>query len=232
MGITLDEVILDAASSSIAISDGTDTLAVNADGSINVAFASGASLQITDGVETLAINADGSINSVVSATDLDIRDLSFATDSVDVSGSEVSLDAATLAALENITVSATDLDIRDLTHASDSVKVGDGTEFLAINADGSINTQVAEYQAMKNSAESVTTTAAQVLSTPLTGRKHLTIQNEGSAPVYMGFSAAVTSSNGIKISKNSSASYDIPAGVDVFMIAASGTQDVRFLELG
>jgi hypothetical protein len=78
-------------------------------------------------------------NVVVSATDLDIRDLAFATDKVDVSGSEVSLDAATLAALENVTVSATDLDIRDLSHAQDSVKVGDGTDFLAVNSDGSIN---------------------------------------------------------------------------------------------
>lgn len=38
-----------------------------------------------------------------------------------------------------VTVTATDLDIRDLTHVSDSVKVGDGTDFLAVNADGSIN---------------------------------------------------------------------------------------------
>jgi len=60
---------------------------------------------------------------VVTATDLDIRDLAFATDSVDVSGSEVSLDAATLAALESVTVSATDLDIRDLAFATDSVDV-------------------------------------------------------------------------------------------------------------
>lgn len=114
----------------------------------------------------------------VTATDLDIRDLVFATDKVDVSGSEVSLDAGTLAALEsitvqngaggsavniqdggnsitvdgevelgattlaaleNITVSATDLDIRDLSHSQDSIKIGDGTDFLAINADGSIN---------------------------------------------------------------------------------------------
>jgi hypothetical protein len=37
-----------------------------------------------------------------------------------------------------LTVSATDLDIRDLTHVSDSVKIGDGTDFLAIAADGSI----------------------------------------------------------------------------------------------
>jgi hypothetical protein len=59
----------------------------------------------------------------VTATDLDIRDLAFATDKVDVSGSEVSLDSATLAALENITVSATDLDIRDLAFATDKVDV-------------------------------------------------------------------------------------------------------------
>ncbi len=111
-------------------------------------------------------------NITVSATALDIRDLAFATDKVDVSGSEVSLDATTLAALENITVSATDLDIRDLafatdsvdvsgsavtavvtatnldirdlTHVSDSIKIGDGTDFLAVNTDGSINVVIAD----------------------------------------------------------------------------------------
>lgn len=114
-----------------------------------------------------AVNIQDGGNSItVDATDLDIRDLAFATDSVDVSGSEVSLDAATLAALENttvtvdnaagaaavniqdggnsITVDATDLDIRDLTHVSDSVKVGDGTDFLAVNTDGSINVVVVD----------------------------------------------------------------------------------------
>lgn len=195
------------------ISDGTITtrlLTVNADGSINVGLASGAEVKITDGTDDLAINADGSINSVVTATDLDIRDLShsqdsikigdgtdflaidasgnigvtdaggsltvdatdldirdlqFATDKIDASGSEVSLDATTLAALESVTVqngagasavniqdggnsitvdgsvtvSATNLDIRDLNHSSDSIKIGDGTDFLAINSDGSIN---------------------------------------------------------------------------------------------
>lgn len=99
---------LDAAQDNVAISDGTDVLAINADGSINVG------------------------NTVtVQATDLDIRDLAFATDKVDVSGSSV-------------TVSATDLDIRDLTHVSDSIKIGDGTDFLAVNADGSINVKIEE----------------------------------------------------------------------------------------
>jgi hypothetical protein len=102
------------------------------------------------------------INAVVTATDLDIRDLAFATDKVDVGGSVVALDAGTLAALENITVSATDLDIRDLSHTQDSVKVGDGTDFLAVNTDGSINvvmqedagTEVVDYNTTSSLAAS------------------------------------------------------------------------------
>lgn len=39
----------------------------------------------------------------------------------------------------SIVVTATDLDIRDLSHTQDSVKIGDGVDFLAVNADGSIN---------------------------------------------------------------------------------------------
>lgn len=39
----------------------------------------------------------------------------------------------------SITVDAVDLDIRNLSHTQDSIKIGDGTDFLAINADGSIN---------------------------------------------------------------------------------------------
>jgi hypothetical protein len=71
----------------------------------------------------------------------------------------VALDAATLAALETITVNqgtnpwtvngtvnaaqsgvwTVALDAGDLTHTTDSVKVGDGTDFLAVESDGSIN---------------------------------------------------------------------------------------------
>lgn len=76
-----------------------------------------------------SVSAEITNTVTVQATDLDVRPLTFATDSVDVSGSSV-------------TVSATDLDVRDLTHVSDSIKIGDGTEFLAVNADGSINVVV------------------------------------------------------------------------------------------
>lgn len=81
-------------------------LKVESDGSINVnaAFSPGTEVTITDGTDSLAINTDGSLNATVNATDLDIRNLVFATDKADVSGSEVSLSSTTLAALESVTV--------------------------------------------------------------------------------------------------------------------------------
>lgn len=62
------DVIINAATDNIAISDGTDFLAINADGSINVNVsdivisAANDSIKIGDGTDFLAINADGSIN--------------------------------------------------------------------------------------------------------------------------------------------------------------------------
>jgi hypothetical protein len=159
----------------VKIADATvpsQQLTINPDGSVNITDNGGSltvdgtvelgattlaaleSITVQNGAGASAVNIQDGGNSItVDATNLDIRDLVFATDKVDVSGSEVSLDAATLAALETITVeqgtspwvvSSTDLDIRDLTHASDSVKIGDGTDFLAVNTDGSINVVVQE----------------------------------------------------------------------------------------
>ncbi len=78
---------------------------------------------------------------VVTATDLDIRDLTSASDSVAAvqSGTwEVALDTATLAALESITVSATDLDIRDLAFATDSVTAHQGGSWEVSLSAGSL----------------------------------------------------------------------------------------------
>ena len=107
-------------------------------------------------------DAGGSLT--VDSTDLDIRDLVFASDKVDASGSTVALDASTLSALESITVQngagasavniqdggnsitvdAVDLDIRNLNFAQDKVGITDGTDNLAINTDGSINVVIQE----------------------------------------------------------------------------------------
>lgn len=116
----LDIRDLDSAQDSVEVLQAShDNLNANANIQVgNADVANGNPVPVSD--------AGGSLT--VDATDLDIRDLAFATDSVDVSGSAVTA-----------TVTATDLDIRDLDAAQDNVAISDGTDTLAINADGSIN---------------------------------------------------------------------------------------------
>jgi len=156
-----------------------------------------------------------------------------------VSGT-VALDAATLAALEDVTVSATDLDIRDLVAATDSVSIGDGTDTLAINADGSINVQFAAAgkqsvvetnNGCAHSAVSVSSTAAPLVATALTDRTTIHIQNTGNQAIYIGCDNTVTSTNGTRIPKGGSAEFKFSDAVSLHAITASGSADVRIIEL-
>jgi len=97
-----------------AAGGGTHTLTgVEVEGRSLDVWISNPSISINDGGGTITVDGTVELGATtlaaleeitVTATDLDIRDLVFATDKVDVTGSEVSLDAATLAALETITV--------------------------------------------------------------------------------------------------------------------------------
>lgn len=193
---------------------------------------------------------------VVTATDLDIRDLDFATDSVDVSGSEVSLDAATLAALETVTVlqgtspwvvgdgggsltvDAVDFDIRDLDAAQDNVAISDGTDTLEINADGSINVVATSSDAaLANVAisavpETVGTTVGQIVdgADELANRKYLFLYNNGNRQAYVGQSG-ITTSTGFPLPPGSILEARIGAAVDVYMIADAAAQNIRTLQL-
>lgn len=230
---------------------------------------------------------DGGGSLTVDASNLDIRDLVFATDKVDVSGSAVSI-TGTVAVTQSTSpwvVSATDLDIRDLTHVSDSVKIGDGTDFLAINNDGSINVvgsfsingQYAEDSvaasgdiglynlavradtpavatsasgdyasqtvdaynrswvnagsnvAIANGAASVTNTSA-LLVAAAAGRRKILVQNLGDKKVYLGASG-VSTANGIQLPPGADLELEIGPALALHSVAASGTQDVRYLQL-
>lgn len=136
---------------SVQIGDGTETLAINADGSINAQFtatdldirdlsASQDNVAISDGTDTLAINADGSINAQFSATDLDIRDLSASQDNVAISDGTDTMGVNADGSI-NAVVSATDLDVRDLSASQDNVAISDGTNTMGVNANGSIDVE-------------------------------------------------------------------------------------------
>lgn len=127
-----------------------------------VSAAGEASVLVQNAAGASAVNIQDGGNSItVDATNLDIRDLVFASDKVDVSGSSVTVSGsvtvtATDLDIRNlvfatdkvdvsgsaVTVSATDLDIRDLSASQDNVAISDGTDTLEVNADGSINSVV------------------------------------------------------------------------------------------
>jgi hypothetical protein len=133
-------------------------LTVNPDGSIN----------ITDNGGTITV--DGTVT--VTATNLDIRDLAFATDKVDVSGSSV-------------TVSATNLDIRDLTFAADKVDVsGSSVTVSATNLDirdlTSVTDSVAADLRVAGTAVSASNPVPVTLSAAVSGTE-VNDHNQGTA---------------------------------------------------
>lgn len=113
-----------AALESVTVQNGSGGAAVN--------IQDGGNSITVDGTVELGATTLAALESItVSATDLDIRDLTFATDKVDVSGSSVEVTQGT----SPWVVSATDLDIRDLAAATDSVsanlKDGAGTSITS-----------------------------------------------------------------------------------------------------
>jgi hypothetical protein len=185
------------------------------------------SVKIGDGTDFLAVNADGSINVVATATNFDIRDLAFATDKVDVSGSSVSISGNV-----NVTqgtspwvVSSTDLDIRDLAFATDSVTAHQGGSWTVTANDAALaNT------AILNTQEDVTTTSAALLASQQANRKYLYVQNLGAKKCYIGASG-VTTGTGIEMGPGTLAELRLGPAVSLHAVASSGTNDFRLMEL-
>lgn len=127
------------------LSDGTNDLVINADGSLNVTEANSAdiltALQLIDNVVFSVSDAAGATDAGMNV--LVVRDDALTTLAA-ADGDYASLRVNSTGALwvrhdGSLTVTATDLDIRDLDATQDNVAISDGTDTLAINADGSIN---------------------------------------------------------------------------------------------
>lgn len=237
ISITVSEVDVYAEDSVHATGDiGTFMLAVRRDVAASGVSADGdySSLNVDASGQLWVKDADvlAKLNAglTVSATDLDIRNLVFATDKVDVTGSEVSLDAATLAALESITVSAIDLDIRSLAAATDSVAAwaNDG----AGNAIGSLGgaLRVTDHADTIAQAAPVIADTATAIAAAATQSK-IMVQNLDSKTIYIG-NSGVTSGTGYPVDKNEF--IELPFSGTLYAITASGSTavgNVRVLQL-
>jgi len=187
----------------------------------------------------------------VTATDLDIRDLAFATDSVtahqggtwtiDSITNDVSIDDGG----NSITVDAVDLDIRDLTAASDSVAShlfdGAGTALTStlVGADQALDVNVVDSfdAALANTAIlaaadtlAVPGTAEIVVVSNLAARKYLFIKNNDNRVMYVGGSG-VDAATGFPVSPGSVIELRAGASVDVYYDSAKTGHAIRTLEL-
>ena len=199
------EVALDHTNDSVALGDGTN---------LYTSTTVGADI----GLDVNLINT--SIE--VTATDLDIRDLSSATDSVAAvqSGTWV-IDSIT----NPVTVTATDLDIRDLSFASDSVDVSGSS--VTVNDAALANTAVAHA----SNDLAVADTAEDVVASPLVDRKYLLIYNNNNKNVYIGASG-VTAATGFPLSPSSTVILRAGSAVDLEFVGSTGvTPNIRTLEL-
>lgn len=109
--------------------------------------------------------------------------------------------------------------------------VGDGDradllsdDFRRIYVNSGANISVEE------TAVSVTTTATALPATALTGRRKIYVQNLDNQPIFLGGSG-VTTANGIRIAAGAVFEDEVGDDVGLFAINASGTADVRVLEL-
>jgi hypothetical protein len=171
--------------------------------SVDVDHASGDSVKIGDGTDLMAVNADGSINAVVTATDLDIRDLVAASDSVsswlkDGSGNSITSSA-----------SALDVNIQSSDIALNVSDIANGT--------------------IENTAKTVTTTSAALLTSQLANRKDLWLQNRGAVNAFIG-KPGVTTANGFEVQKGVSLQFKLGSAVSVHAVTAASTADFRLME--
>ncbi len=71
---------------------------------------------------------------------------------------------------------------------------------------------------------------AMVGVSPLSNRKKLTIYNNSGATIYWGYNNTVTTLTGTPMLKDQSISLNIGSNVSVYLIAASGSNNVRITE--
>ena len=195
---------------------------------------------LVSGKEGLDVNI---INAAVtvSASDLDIRDLTHVSDSVKIGDGT---DFLAIAGDGSIAVTATNLDIRDLVAATDSVsswtKDGAGTSITSTLVSGkqALDVNIANTidvddglanTAISQASETVTTTTGALITSVLASRKYVFLYNNGSKIVYIGASG-VSTANGFPLFPGSILEARIGAAVAIHAVAQSGSQDVRALQ--
>lgn len=147
-----------------------------------------------------------------------------------IAGNEAQVDVITVPAPLSTTGGGTEATAQRVTIASDStgvLSVDDNGGSLTV--DGTV-TPASLSGAVAAAAVTVGVTAVALPASALSNRRTVTIYNNGAATIYVG-PAAVTTSSGLPIAPGSAFSLDLAAGVVLYGISGSASQNVRVLEV-
>jgi len=143
----------------------------------------------------------------IQATDLDIRDLSAAQDSVDswVSDGAGNAIGSTASALNVYVTGSTALTVNDAALANTAIASG-ATSLASANV------------------------AQNVVASPLSARKYLLMYNNDNQKMFIGQSG-VSAANGFPLSPGSYMELRCGASIDIEFVSAKASHDLRYLEL-
>lgn len=144
---------------------------------------------------------------------------------------EISVTNTPLPVQGTVSVTATDLDTRDLSQTTDSVRVGDGSDTLAVNADGSINVQFTTGALTPTVTRVSVSPVATTLLSADSNRKRFILHNEtGTLFVKLG-SGASTTDYTFRMTANTTLAVEFQQNAAVTAAKASGTSDVQVTSL-
>lgn len=132
----------------------------------------------------------------------------------------------------NISVNAAALNVElsDRGAQPSAVKIGDGTNYLSINSDGSINAVEKASVSFKPSSVVVTNAAAALLASQLSGRKWIEIQNLGNEEIFLGDST-VSAATGLRIARGAYWKGEVSDSIVLFACTAQNSSaSVRIVE--
>ncbi len=133
--------------------------------------------------------------------------------------------------LRTTLASGTTIVISDL---DDSIKIGNGSgTYAGVTPAGGLKTSELPGVQFQTSQYTVGTSAVQLTSTPLTGRKSVSIKAKCTSTniIYVGNSSGVTTANGYALNNGDAINIDLDGSNTVYAISNAAAQTLYVLEL-
>lgn len=261
MGITIDKVRdLSGSTDNVNLSDGTDSLDINADGSINVVISGQSNVYAEDtahvsgddGNFVLAVRQDTKASTGSADGDY-VAMIQNASGELYVTDEDSEALLTTIDADTSLISAATQLEDSASAGGERLMIVGGYRQDAAtspVSADGDFHSFIfndsgqlkveAQLDNVCNTSIVVTTVSVdttvggtQLVASALSGRREITIQNLGAQDVWIKNATGVTAGaggNGFLLPKDSSATYMWGPALDPYAITASGTSSLKVIE--